>query len=457
MAVDYDTVIIGGTLQGRGAAAIAAGHGARVALVEPPRAVATGVYRQLLGRGLSPAPALDWSNFCAWLALVAEVSYPSLTLPQLAVQGVDVIEDTGQVSQDAPLTWVAGDRRLRTRSLILCPPTESVIPAIPGLAQAAYLRVEDLASLAALPEQLVILGRSALAISLAQGLAHRGTRVTLISRSDRLLPGEDTDISMFVETLLQAAGVNLRLGTQLLEVTGQQPLSLHLAGQETIFSQSLLVATSPRPDLSPFHLDRLAISLNSAYLPVNAYLKTSHPRVFGCGPGLGGDWAETTDHQDVEVAVSNALYFPHRRLQPHHRIGLLSSQPELARVGLTARAARHRYGKAVMVLQVPFSQTTAAHLNHDGPGFCRAIIHSDGRLLGAQICGAGAAELIYPAALLIQQNLGLAALRALSYQPHSQAEIWSALAAAWRQYRLQPGGWRRNWAETWFNWRRSQG
>lgn len=457
MAVDYDAVIIGGTLQGREAAAIAARQGARVALVEPPQTVATAVYRQLLGRALSQAPSLDWRSFWEWLELVAEVSYPTLSLHQLAVQGVDVIEDTGQCSPDSRLTWLTADRPLRARGFILCPPTQPVVPAIPGLAQASYLRVDDLASLPAPPEELVILGRSALAIGLAQGLAQRGTRVTLISRSDRLLPGEDPDISIFIESLLQAAGVKLWLATQLIEVTGGDPLTLHLAGQESIVSQYLLVATSPRPDLTPFHLERLGIPSTPAYLPVDAYLKTPHPRVFGCGPGLGGAWAETTDHQDVEVVVANALYFPHRRLHPHHRIGFLSTNPELARVGLTAKAASHRYGTAVRVLQVPFSHTPTAHLSGDGTGFCRCIVHANGGLLGAQICGSGAGDLIQTIALIIQKNLGIQALADLSHLPQSQAEIWGPLVASWRQQRWQPGNWRRNWAENWFNWRRSQG
>ncbi|XGB41958.1 MAG: FAD-dependent oxidoreductase [Nodosilinea sp. LVE1205-7] len=287
MPVDYDAVIVGGTLEGRAAAAMAARQGARVALVEPPTVVATRIYRQLLGQGLSQAPNLGWTDFWEWLALVVEVSYPDLSLHQLTVQGVDVIEDTGQVSQAAPLTWLTVDRPLPTRGLILAPPTQPVVPAIPGLTQGTYLNIEDLASLPVLPQELVILGRSTLAISLAQGLAKRGTRVTLISRSDRLLPDEDRDISIFIETLLQAAGVKLCLATQLIEVTDGQPLQLHLDGQEPIFSQFLLVATSPRPNLGPFHLDRLGIPPTPAYLPVDAYLQTSHPRVFGCGPGLG--------------------------------------------------------------------------------------------------------------------------------------------------------------------------
>ena len=59
MPVDYDAVIVGGTLEGRAAAAMAARQGARVALVEPPTVVATRIYRQLLGQGLSQAPNLE--------------------------------------------------------------------------------------------------------------------------------------------------------------------------------------------------------------------------------------------------------------------------------------------------------------------------------------------------------------------------------------------------------------
>ena len=52
MAADYDLVVLGGGLEGRIAATIAVGYGARVALVEPPDLFEDGQRQQWLLAGL---------------------------------------------------------------------------------------------------------------------------------------------------------------------------------------------------------------------------------------------------------------------------------------------------------------------------------------------------------------------------------------------------------------------
>lgn len=479
MTVDYDGVIIGGTLQGREAAALGAREGARMALVEPPGSGLKQLRRQLTLQILAQAaaasrPASQWHQFLPprstpvpWAEVRQRVAgyttraYPHLSLEALAIAGVDVVPEQGQLSPRPQLAVTTAKRRLTGRRYLLCLDTTPTVPQIPGLAQTPYLTVDTLADLDTQPQDVVVLGDSADGIAIAQSLALLGSRVTLISRHDRLLPTEDPAMATFVESLLRAAGVTVQVSVKIDRIcdrtlTDKTSIEIKWTDREPQRFGHLLLATARQPHISSLDLDRVGIVTHQNYIPVDDRLQTTHPRVFACGPALGGYWAETTDHQDMAVGLRNALYFPRRQLMSLHRIGHLHTVPGYARLGFTATQAQHWYGADAQVLQISLGQVANTQTSGDITGFCRWVVHRDGRLLGAQLCSSNASELIQPLARLMQQGIRMHEWESLPWLPHSLSEIIPQLVALWQQHRWQPGTWRRDWAENWFNWRRSR-
>jgi pyruvate/2-oxoglutarate dehydrogenase complex dihydrolipoamide dehydrogenase (E3) component len=474
MTVDLDVVIIGGTIHGREAAAIAAREGARVALVEPPGAMAAYLQRQLTIQVLTETghqvekesfnrlgsagsrSNVTWTDLQQRVRQLVEIAYPQLSLEDLAVRGVDTVLAAGQFAPKPRLALTTAERRLRARGYLLSPATEVTVPAIPGLTKTPYLTPETLLDLDKLPEEVVILGRSGDAISLAQSLAFLGSSVTLITRGEQLLPTEDRDISTFAESLLIAAGVNLLMGAQLAAIHHQHHWEIQFPDGESLKTQHLVLGTGRQPQVVGLNLNRVGISTNKTGLPVDDRLVTTRSRAFACGPCLGGYWAENTDYQDVTIALHNALYLPYRKLATLQRVGMLPTSPEFARLGFTAHQARHWYGNDVAVIQLPLSEVSKFQVTESITGFCRWILHRDGCLLGAQIFGEGACDLIQTAALMMQRNIPIHQLRNVPFLPTTRAEIVYRIAEAWQDYRWNQGTWRRDWAENWFNWRRSR-
>ncbi|PZV17908.1 MAG: hypothetical protein DCF21_09015 [Leptolyngbya sp.] len=472
MTVDYDGVIIGGTVQGREAAALAARQGARVALVEPPGAVDRRIHRQLLLMALAQAGAVEnagWGSLKHQVSALAAVAYPHLNLDCLATSGVDVVLEPGQFSLRPQLAVTTLSRRLRSRGYLLAPGTEVTVPAIPGLVETPYLTLDTLLALETLPESAVVLGRSGEAIALSQALALLGTRTTLVTRGDTLLPTEDADLSAFVAALLEASGVTLKLDTQLEEIRYKDGFEISLSQgdalseplRERLGAASLVLATASHPVLEGLNLSRIGLQPRTIHgkptmLPVDDRLATAHPRVFACGPALGGYWADATDHGDVAIALHNLLYLPWRKFSHLNRPALLHTTPEYARLGLTAAQARRWFGSAATVVQVPFGQVLKAHYGDDITGFCRWVVGDDGQILGAQICGPGASELMYAVALAVQQSIPLQRLDQVPTLSPSLAAMISVMVDSWQRQRWHQGTWRRDWAENWFNWRRTR-
>ncbi|HZG38561.1 MAG TPA: FAD-dependent oxidoreductase [Nodosilinea sp.] len=464
MTVDYDGVIIGGTVQGREAAALAVREGARVALVEQPGEVERRIRRQIVVTALAQgatAQKAPWDALKHQVKALEAVAYPHLSLDRLATSGVDMVLEPGQFSPRPTLAVTTLTRRLRARGYLLAPGSEVTVPDIPGLAETPYLTLDTLLELEALPESAIVLGRSGTAIALAQALAHLGTRTTLVSRGSALLPTEDADISAFVETLLEAAGVTLKLDTHLEAIHYKESFEVALANGHTLAAPTLVLATSSHPALEGLNLRSIGLQPRTTHgnitaLPVDDRLATAHPRVFACGPALGHYWAEATDHQDVAIAIRNALYLPVRKVSLLNRPALLHTTPEYGRIGLTANQAQRWYGSEVTVVQVPFGQSLKTHYGDDITGFCRWVVRADGQLLGAQICGPGASELIHTAAIAIHQGIPLQRLGRVPTLSHSHAAMVLLMVDTWQQQRWHQGTWRRDWAENWFNWRRSR-
>ena len=93
------------------------------------------------------------------------------------------------------------------------------------------------------------------------------------------------------------------------------------------------------------------------------------------------------------------------------------TEPELAGVGLTEAQARDRYG-AVEVVRYDYATDGRAQIFGETQGFIKLVFESHtSRLLGAQIAGLDAAQLIPPLALAVSQGLGAAALTSVVF-PH---------------------------------------
>jgi len=472
MTVNYDGVILGGTIQARLMAARAARQGARVALVEAPGTVKQQQRRQMTVAVLAragdarqsqwfpdrppPLALVEWSSLRQRVALAIEMATVQPSLHDLAVAGVDIVSEAGQFTPKPRLAITTESRRLDGRTYLLSPPVEVMKPVIPGLQGVPFLTPEILLDLPAPPSELAILGRSPDAIALAQALALLGTRTTLISRGECLLPTEDPDLSQFVESLLMAAGVDLRLQARLQGIQHQGDVAIQFTDGSVLKVPHLLVATSLQPQLHSLNLRQINLQASPRAIAVDDLLKTSRPRCFAFGPGLGGYWADHQDHQDGPVALQNALYFPWRKVQQLNRVCRLMTSPEFARFGLTGQQALRYYGSAAQVIQIPCEQISKFHLEDRMTGICRCIIHQNGTVLGAQMVTAQATDLVQTLALMTTQRIPIQRLNRAQTIPITDMEMLEQICEVWQQHRWQPGQWRRDWAENWFNWRRSR-
>jgi pyruvate/2-oxoglutarate dehydrogenase complex dihydrolipoamide dehydrogenase (E3) component len=157
---------------------------------------------------------------------------------------------------------------------------------------------------------------------------------------------------------------------------------------------------------------------------------------------------------EARIALKNALFLPMFAADEFSIPLIVHTEPELAVIGLTEPAAIQRYGKAVLVLQESFNSIAKAQISGNLTGFCKLIVHRSGRILGAQIVGSQASEMIGTIALAMQQNLPIQALTKLNLPIWTRSEIISKTAAQWHDLRLKHQPRLQDFLEAWFQWRR---
>ena len=164
---------------------------------------------------------------------------------------------------------------------------------IPGLFAARPMTHVELLELDYVPRRLIVLGGGFVGLELAQALRRFGSEVIVIDRHDRLLYGEDEDVSREMRQLMDAEGVQLRLGATPLGVSGQSGDSVNVrivtdGAEESIEGSDLLVATGRIPNTRGIALEATGVKLlGNGYIEVNDRLETTATGVWAVGDCAG--------------------------------------------------------------------------------------------------------------------------------------------------------------------------
>ncbi|MEO0539888.1 MAG: FAD-dependent oxidoreductase [Cyanobacteria bacterium P01_A01_bin.105] len=449
MLVDYDLVIVGGTLVGRWAALRAALRGARVVLVEPPgqveQQIRTAIFRTALGQRGAARSVTEQG--AAMPSLVSNSDLPpALTLAGLATNGVDVVLGQPRFCAVQPLQLTVGTRCLTARSgLLALAGVPCDAPRPDRLVGPRYSPGDFLEK--PVPTRVVLTGQQAAAVEWAAALVQQMATVVLLS--DRLLPTEDRDIQRLVGVQLRAMGV--RLGPAALAKPADPVLLTPVLPTPVLPTPVLLTDVAP-PPLAPLGLPG---RLGPGPLTVNPYLRTSVPGVYAIGSLLGGENRPGLAQAEAAIAVDNALFWPRRRVRYDRMHYSLTALTPVGRAGLTEQQARQYYAQVVCYQ----SGAAAAGITY-GVDFCKLVV-ADRRLVGVHLMGTAAAGAIALLAPYLGQPFskfaqGFSHLSGLADTQGLTLQIAQALAQH-QDSQWQPGHWRRDWAENWFNWRRSRG
>jgi len=314
--------------------------------------------------------------------------------------GIDVVEGRGSLSADGDvLVRTAGGERLQlsARNVVLA--TGSLGRPIPGVEFGGrVIGTEQAWALPEVPARLAVAGAGASGAEIASAFARLGSEVLLIEMLERVLPGEDADISRIVERGLKRQGIAVHTSTPVTDVAVNESGVTFAYGPDAADAAQvdyLVIAAGRGADVDGLGLAEAGVALNERGLvQVDGALRTSRAGVYAIGDLVPGP---ALAHKASDEGIIAAEDIAGRPTHPLAYVDIPRATfctPNVGSFGLTEAQAREQ-GYDVVVGKVPYGAVGGGTVYGDRTGMVKVVGESKyGELLGGHIVGARATELI---------------------------------------------------------------
>jgi len=460
----YNLVVIGAGSAGLITAAIAAGLGARVALVErhlmggdclnvgcvpskslirAARTIAEARHAEAFGL---PIPASTGADFGAVMERVrrirAQISHVDSARRYRDELGIDVFLGSARFS-GSDAVEVDG-AQLRFKKAVIATGARAAAPAIEGLEEAGYLTNETVFELTERPDRLGVIGSGPIGAELAQAFRRLGCNVTVFDRAPHVLPREDADAAQVIGDQFEREGIATLLGCTLrrIEVLGAEK-RIHVTtadgAQKTTDVDAILVAVGRAPNVEGLNLEAVGVEFDPQRgVHVNDYLQTRNPNIYAAGDiSMAWKFTHAADAA-AKIVVQNALFLRTKKLSSLVMPWCTYTDPEVAHVGLYEREAAER-GIELTTFKVPLREVDRAVTDGEDAGFVKIHVKKKSdRILGATIVAAHAGEMVSEVTLAMVNKLGLGAILATIHPYPTQTEALKRAAGAYMRSRATP-------------------
>jgi len=260
---------------------------------------------------------------------------------------------------------------------------------------------DSILSLRYLPASLVVLGGGVIACEYASTFAALGVKVTIVDGADRPLGFLDAEVVEQFTRAFERAGGTVRAGRRARQVrwNGRDAVETRLDDGSELSSEKLLFALGRVASVAGLGLDAVGLATGPrGFIEVDRHFCTAVAGIYAVGDVIGPPSLATTAMEQGRRAACHALGIP-LLASGSAPIGVYTI-PEIASVGLGEAEAAARPGGA-LVGRARFAELARGRIAGVEDGLMKLIAARDGLVLGAQIVGESAADLVHVAQMAI--------------------------------------------------------
>lgn len=411
---DYDIVIVGGGPGGYIAASYASQFGKRVAVIEkefiggcclnvgciPTKTILEAATRYIHATksesyGIVSQTVFEWNKFKKYsVKVISELRNGIDRL--LKSRKCDLINGEA-VFIDSHMVEAAG-KKITADIFIIATGSK---PAVPNKYASLknVLSSDSFWNLDKQPESMVIVGGGVIGCEIASALSRLGTRITIIEKMADILSVFDTEAVKMIKSEMAESGVDFLCGNAVEDVKNvSDGLEVNIT-EKNISCEYVLWATGRRPIIPKTNNVNIEIT-DSGFVKVDSNYRTSIPNIYAVGDVNGkGMFAHAAisqamlavNHICTGMAISANPYIPQT----------VFTYPSVARIG-----KREEECKNTAVGKIPYTAVGYSHVTDSTKGYFKVIrdIETD-TLIGAEIVGYNACELIHVLAPLINKKI----------------------------------------------------
>lgn len=297
-----------------------------------------------------------------------------------------------------------GETELKADRILLAVGASASVPNIKGLKESSYWTSTEALTAEGIPEHLIVLGASVVALELAQAFRHIGARVTVIARST-LLSKEDPAIGEALTKVFAEEGINVLLNTSAESVFHDGEKFTLQTNNGEVCGDQLLVATGRTANTARLALDKVGVLTNNlGGIIIDEYMRTNIDNIYAAGDctnqpqfvyvaaaaGTRAARNMTGDNVTIDLSVMPAVVF---------------TSPQVATVGLTEQQAIDK-GLVVSSRTLDLENVPRALANFDTRGFIKLVaLKGTEQIIGCQVVAQEGGEIIQTATLAIRNKM----------------------------------------------------
>lgn len=348
------------------------------------------------------------------------------------------------------------------KKAVICTGSSTFIPAIKGIESVPYLTNKTIFSLSKVPTHLVIIGNGPIGVEMAEAFLHLGSSVTMIGKSDSILPRSEPSIAKALQDILHTKGlkyynaqtesISYLTNTFTITLTSEmgnvqqnsipknithdntqnnvdnntiktqsvdQFMSVHNKNSFVIHADQLLIATGRQPNL-PNGLKKAHVKYSQNGIHINSNTRTATKNIYAVGDVVANvprfthfaGYMASKTVTNLAIRKLAQLPFDCVRYSTKNVPAITFTSPEIAECGYTYNEAKQKFGsKLVRKYELSYNDIDRAKTHEHEQGAIILITKGFwGTIIGAHIIGSRAGEMLPEIQTLITQNKSIRAL-----------------------------------------------
>jgi mercuric reductase len=311
----------------------------------------------------------------------------------------------------------SNSKTLEAKKFIVATGSSASVPlTIKGIDNVNYITNIEALSLDKKPSSMIVIGGRALGLEFAQMYSRFGNRVTILQRSNTIIPEYEPEVSSALMQYLSEEGVNIITGIRIQQVyqkndTKYVRISVGNNNNnitKTLEAEELLMATGRRPNTQDLHLENTDAKLrpSDGAIIVDSEMHTSASNIWAGGDVIGEPMLEALAAKEGATAADNALTGSHKKIDFLSVPSAIFTSPQVASVGLTEKRAMERYG-VCDCRTLEMNDVPKALIINETKGLIKMVVdpNENNRIVGVHILANIAADMIHEAVIAVKYQL----------------------------------------------------
>ena len=347
----------------------------------------------------------------------------------MKANGVNVVMAEGVVkgkTADGFAVEAGGEEYVGDKLILACG-SVPVVPPIPGLREGVesgfVMTNKEVLDRKELPKHLVVIGGGVIGLEMASYFSMIGVPVTIIEMLDKIAGPTEKEISAQLLKEYKKRGIDFKLSCKVTGVTTDAVQYEEAGEAKEAKCDAVLCAIGRRAFTQGCGIENLNVYMERGAIVTDEHMQTNIPGVYAIGDVNGKIMLAHTAYREAEVAVNHILgkkdYMRYNAIP-----SVIYTNPEVASVGETEESAA---AKGMTVKCVKCTMKASGRYLAEvekGSGFVKLVVDTKKNILvGCHMIGSYTSEMIYGAALMIEKQMPIDAIKELVFPHPTVSEV----------------------------------